>query len=68
MKITWNYVKDGYPNRSGNYLWSINDGDVILAYWNKQQKSVYVNMGDDVLKITSAYAWATLPDAAVKHD
>ena len=67
-EITWNYVKNGYPLRSGKYLWSINDGDVIYAYWNKRQKSVYVNMGDDVVKITTAYAWAKLPKAAVKND
>lgn len=66
--ITWNYVKDGMPEKAGHYLMSYAEGAVTTGYWNKAQKKWFFE-GDrtedgDPLTCTTIYAWADLPKAA----
>lgn len=69
-EITWNYVKDGNPEKSGRYLISYTNEAVSEGYWNKQQKTWFF-VGErtedgDPVEITTIYAWALLPKAAKK--
>ena len=62
--ITWNYVKDGNPEKSEWYLVSYADGAVTDAYWNKRQKKWLTLLPDE--ELTTVYAWAIKPKAAEK--
>ena len=67
MEITWNYVKNGTPTKSGWYLVSYGNGvQATEAYWDKQKKKWLTRIVDE--ELTTVYAYAEMPKSAKKED